>query len=317
MVARDDLVARLDHAATRKVTIISAPAGSGKTSLLRAWADRPDRAHCIASVPVRHNEQDAQLFWLALLNAVRQASGTIQYEPPAATPDFDGQAMVDRVLLELAEHRGRIVLVIDDVHELTPAALAQLARLLPDLPPQAHAIVSTRRDLRLRLHQLRLADELAEIRAADLRFSERETGELLASSGIALSAAGTALLQQRTEGWAAGLRLAALSLAGHPDPERFAAEFSGSDRTVTEYLLAEVLERQSEQVRRLLLRTSVLERVSGPLADALTGGFGAERVLHELEQSNTFVTALDARRSWFRYHHLFADLLQLELRRAE
>src|ERR1035437_4545933 len=174
MVARDDLVARLDHAATRKVTIISAPAGSGKTSLLRAWADRPDRAHCIASVPVRHNEQDAQLFWLALLNAVRQASGTIQYEPPAATPDFDGQAMVDRVLLELAEHRGRIVLVIDDVYELTPQALA---------------IVSTRRDLRLRLHQLRLADELAEIRAADLRSSERETGELLASSGIALSAA--------------------------------------------------------------------------------------------------------------------------------
>ena len=208
MVARGDLVARLDDAATRKVTIISAPAGSGKTSLLRAWADRPDQAHRIASVPVRHNEQDAQLFWLALLNAVRQASGTIQYEPPAATPDFDGQAMVDRVLLELAEHRGRTVLVIDDVHELTPAALAQLARLLANLPPQAHAIVSTRRDLRLRLHQLRLADELAEIRAADLRFSERETAELLASSGIALSAAGTTLLQHRTEGWAAGLRLA-------------------------------------------------------------------------------------------------------------
>ncbi len=148
MVARDDLVARLDHAATRKVTIISAPAGSGKTSLLRAWADRPDQAHRIAWVPVRHYEQDAQLFWLALLDAVRQASGAIQHEPPAATPDFDGQAMVDRVLSELAQHRGRIVLVIDDVHELTPAALAQLARLLPNLPPQAHAIVSTRRDLR-------------------------------------------------------------------------------------------------------------------------------------------------------------------------
>ena len=315
MIARDDLVARLDDAATRKVTIISAPAGSGKTSLLRAWADRPDRAHQIASVPVRHNEQDAQLFWLALLDAVRQASGTIQREPPAATPDFDGHAMVGRVLVELAEHRGRIVLVIDDVHELSPAALAQLARLLANLPPQAHAIVSTRRDLRLRLHRLRLADELAEIRAADLRFSERETGELLASSGIALSAAGTALLQHRTEGWAAGLRLAALSLAGHPDPERFVAEFSGSDRTVAEYLLAEMLERQPDDVQHLLMRTCLLDRVNGELADLMTGLPGSERILLGLEDANAFVVSLDPGRTWFRYHYLFADLLRLQLRR--
>ena len=121
-------------------------------------------------------------------------------------------------------------------------------------------------------------------------------------------------MYERTEGWAAGLRLAALSLAGHPDPDRFAAEFSGSERTVAEYLLAEVLERQSEPVRRLLLRTSVLERVNGELADLLTGGSGGERVLQQLEQANTFVAALDAGRSWFRYHQLFADLLQLELR---
>ena len=315
MVARDDLVARLDHAATRKVTIISAPAGSGKTSLLRAWADRPDQAHCIASVPVRHDEQDAQLFWLALLNAVGQASGTIQYEPPAATPGFGGQAMVDRVLSDLAGHRGRIVLVIDDVHELTPAALAPLACLLANLPPQAHAIVSTRRDLRLRLHQLRLADELAEIRAADLRFSERETGELLAFSGIALSAAGTALLQQRTEGWAAGLRLAALSLASHPDPERFVAEFSGSDRTVAEYLLAEMLERQPGDVQHLLMRTCLLDRVNGELADLMTGRPGSERILLGLEDANAFVVSLDPERTWFRYHYLFADLLRLQLRR--
>ena len=125
-----------------------------------------------------------------------------------------------------------------------------------------------------------------------------------------------AVLHERSEGWAAGLRLAALSLAGHEDPERFAAEFSGSERTVAGYLLAEVLERQSEEVRLLLLRTSVLERASGPLADVLTGGWGGERVLQELEEANAFVVALDAPRSWFRYHHLFADLLQLELRRA-
>ena len=136
-------------------------------------------------------------------------------------------------------------LVIDDLHELhRQEALAQLTRLLANLPPQVHAILATRRDLRLRLHRLRLAGELAEIRAADLRFTQRETSELLEASGIALSATGAALLHQRTEGWAAGLRLAALSLAGHPDPERFVAEFSGSDRTVAEYLLAEMLERQ-------------------------------------------------------------------------
>ena len=121
----------------------------------------------------------------------------------------------------------------------------------------------------------------------------------------------------RTEGWAAGLRLAALSLAGHPDPERFAAEFSGTDRTVAEFLLAEVLDRQSEEVRRLLLRTSVLDRVSGPLADVLTGSSGGERILQDLEQAGAFVVSLDAGRSWFRYHQLFADLLQLELRRTE
>ena len=150
-------------------------------------------------------------------------------------------------------------------------------------------MLTTRRDLRLRLHRLRLAGELAEIRAADLRFTERETRELLAASGIALSEAGAALLHQRTEGWAAGLRLAALSLAGHPDPERFVAEFSGSDRTVAEYLMAEMLERQPDEVQRLLLRTSLLDRVNGELADLLAGRPGSERILLELEDANAFV----------------------------
>jgi LuxR family maltose regulon positive regulatory protein len=152
---------------------------------------------------------------------------------------------------------------LDDLHELTsPEALAQLTRLLTNLPPHVHAILTTRHDVRLGLHQLRLAGELAEIRATDLRFSERETRELLDASGIALSAAGAALLHQRTEGWAAGLRLAAISLAGHPDPERFVTEFSGSDRTVAEYLLAEMLDRQLPDVQDLLLRTSLLDRVT-------------------------------------------------------
>ena len=178
-----------------------------------------------------------------------------------------------------------------------------------------HAILATRRDLPLRLHKLRLAGDLAEIRAVDLRFTECETRELLKASGIALSEAGAAKLHQRTEGWAAGLRLAAISLASSTDPERFVAEFSGSSRTVAEYLLAEMLECQPAEVQRLLLRTSLLDRVNGELADLLTGRSGSERILLDLEDANAFVVSLDPARTWFRYHHLFADLLRLELRR--
>jgi LuxR family transcriptional regulator, maltose regulon positive regulatory protein len=318
LIDRGDLVAALDRAATRKVTIISAPAGSGKTSLLRSWAGRPGQPLRLALVQVQRDQQDAQQFWLALLGVVRHATGTNSgAELPAATPDFNAPAMVDRVLSELADARSGITLVIDDLHELTsPEALAQLTRLLTNLPPRVHAILATRHDVRLGLHQLRLAGELAEIRAADLRFSGRETRELLAASGIALSAAGAVLLHQRTEGWAAGLRLAVISLAGHPDPERFVAEFSGSDRVVAEYLLAEMLDRQPPRVQDLLLRTSLLDRVHGELADVLTGRPGSERILLELEDANAFVESLDPDRAWFRYHHLLADFLRLELRRT-
>jgi LuxR family maltose regulon positive regulatory protein len=318
LIGRGELLAALDRAAARKVTIISAPAGSGKTSLLRTWADRPGQPHRLAVMQVQRDQHDAQQFWLALLSAVRQASATTGgADPPVATPDFNGRAMVDRVLSELADARDGVTLVIDDLHELnSPEALAQLTRLLTHLPGDVHAVLATRRDLQLRLHQLRLDGELAEIRAADLRFSKRETRELLDVSGIALSEAGLALLYQRTEGWAAGLRLAAIALADHPDPERFVAEFSGSDRMVAEYLVAEMLDRQPGDVQDLLLRTSLLDRVNGELADLLTGRPGSERTLLELEDENAFVVSLDPGRTWFRYHHLFADLLRLELRRA-
>jgi len=201
-----DLVVALDRAAASKVTIISAPAGSGKTPLLRAWAGRPGERHRLALVQVQRGQHDAQQFWLALLSAIRQAFGTsCDSEPPAATPDFNAPAMAGRVLSELADAHGGITLVVDDLHELnSPAALAQLTRLLTSLPPNVHAILTARHDMRLRLHRLRLAGELAEIRAADLRFSERVTRDLLDASGIALSAAGAALLHQRTEGWGRG-----------------------------------------------------------------------------------------------------------------
>ena len=194
LIGRGDLLAALDRAVAGKVTIISAPAGSGKTSLLRAWAGRPGQPRRLAVMQVQRDQRDAQQFWLALLSAVRQASApTGRAEPPAATPGFNGRAMVDRVLSELAGQQGQLILVIDDLHELiSPDALAQLTRLLTSLPGEVHAVLATRRDLPLRLQQLRLAGELAEIRAADLRFSEYETRELLEASGITLSEAGAA-----------------------------------------------------------------------------------------------------------------------------
>jgi LuxR family maltose regulon positive regulatory protein len=318
LIDRAGLLAALNRAAARKVTIISAPAGSGKTSLLRTWADSSSQQHRLAILQVRRDQHDAQAFWLALLDAVRQTSGTGSHaELAEATPGFNGRAMVDRVLAELAGQRGPVILIIDDLHELkSPEAVNQLTRLLTNLPPNVHAVLATRRDLPLGLHKLRLAGELAEIRAADLRFTERETRQLLDASGIALSDAGAALLYQRTEGWAAGLRLAAISLAGHADAERFVAQFSGSNRAVAEYLIAEMLDCQPADVQQLLLRTCLLDRVNGELADLLTGRPGSERILLQLEDANAFVVSLDPERTWFRYHHLFGDLLRLELRRT-
>jgi LuxR family transcriptional regulator, maltose regulon positive regulatory protein len=315
LIDRHDLVAALDRAAGKQVTIISAPAGSGKTSLLHAWAERAGQQRRIAFMSVRPGQHDAQLFWLALLGAVRAATGGA--EPPPAAPGFNGQAMVDKVLSELAASGGPFVLIIDDLHELSSAeAAGQLTELLTSLPPCVHAVIATRRDPPLRLHQLRLAGELAEIRAAQLRFTKDETRELLAAAGLALPDPVVAMLHQRTEGWAAGLRLAVLSLDGNPHPERFVAEFSGSDRTVAEYLMAEMLDRQPPEVQRLLLRTSLLDRVNGELADLLTGATGSERTLLDLEDANAFVVSLDPGRTWFRYHRMFSGLLRLELRRT-
>jgi LuxR family transcriptional regulator, maltose regulon positive regulatory protein len=327
LVDRGDLLATLDRATAGRVTVVAAPAGSGKTCLLRAWAAGPGRQHRVVAVQVQRDQQDAQQFWLAVLAAVRRASGTETTErtdrtgggaqPPAATPAFDGRAMVDRVISELAEPGDRTFLIIDDLHELaSPEAITQVGRLLANMPSRVHTILAARRDLPLQLHQLRLAGELTEIRSADLRFTQRETRELLDGSGVSLSDAGVALLHQRTEGWAAGLRLAVISLAGHPDPERFVAEFSGSSRTVAEYLVAEMLDRQPDEVRQLLVRTSLLDRVNGDLGDLLTGRPGSDRILLDLEDANAFVVSLDPERTWFRYHHLFADLLRLELRRT-
>jgi ATP/maltotriose-dependent transcriptional regulator MalT len=213
LLRRDDLLAALDSAATKRVTVISAPPGSGKTSLLRTWSDRSSNDRRVAFVSVPRDQQDAQQFWLAVLDAIRSSAATTDTRTRAA-PAFDGDAMVNTIVSELAEQAKVVVLAIDDLHELRSAdALTQLEHLLGMLPGSARVVLSSRRDPPIRLHQLRLANEVAEIRAGDLRFTVRETRELLDASGISLSASGAAALHQRTEGWAAGLRLAVISLS--------------------------------------------------------------------------------------------------------
>jgi LuxR family transcriptional regulator, maltose regulon positive regulatory protein len=317
VVTRPGLFAGLIRA--QRVVQVSAPPGSGKTVLLRSWIAGSGLAACAAWVSVPAEERDPQRLWISVANALRStAAGAEQVRGLTAAPDLDGWTAVERLLEDLASLEDRIWLVIDDLHELRSAeALRQFELLIMRAPALLRFVLVTRHDLRLGLHRLRLAGELTEIRADDLRFSRTEARALLDAAGVVLSDSALDLLYDRTEGWVAGLRLAALSLAGHPDPERFAAEFGGSERTVAEYLLSEVLERQPEQARRLLLRTSILPRVNGELADLLTEGSGGERVLQQLEEAGAFVISLDARRSWFRYHQLFADLLQLELRGTE
>jgi LuxR family transcriptional regulator, maltose regulon positive regulatory protein len=316
VVPRPVLLGRLGGPA--RVTVVSAPAGSGKTVLLRSWLGQDGLGGRAAWVPAGRGERDPQRFWATVAGALRQTSGGAGLvRAVSAAPDLDAWGLVENLLADLARLEGRLWLIIDDVHELGSAeALRQLELLVMRAPPNLRFVLAARHDVRLGLHRLRLEGELTEIRADDLRFTLAEAGQLLAAAGVQLPGAALAALHGRTEGWAAGLRLAALALAGHPDPERFAAEFSGTERTVADYLLAEVLERQPEAVRRLLLRTSILERMNGDLVRLLTGDEGGERVLQDLEAAGSFVMPMDAGRSWFRYHQMFAGLLQLELRRT-
>ena len=230
---------------TARVTVVCAPAGSGKTFLLRSWISEDGLAESAGWVAVARNERDPQRFWMGVLGALRQtAAGSQVVGELTAAPDLDGWAIAERLLKDMMRLEEPVWLVIDDVHELgSDEARRQLELLVMRGPPDVRFVLVTRHDLRLGLHRLRLEGELTEIRAPDLQFTTEEARGLLTAAGADLPEAAFGMLYERTEGWAAGLRLAALSLAGHPDPERFAAEFRGSERTVAEYLLAEVLER--------------------------------------------------------------------------
>jgi len=271
--------------AGERVVHVSAPAGSGNTFLLRSWIASEGLSERAAWVSVGRGERDAQAFWLSVLDSLRGTRvGSERVRELTPGPDFDGVSVVRRLLEDLGSLDEPLWLVIDDLHGLdADEGMREVELLLGSAPPQLRFVLLTRRDLRLGLHRLRVEGELTEIRRQDLRFTLDESRGLLEAVGLRLSDAALDSLVATTKGWAAGVRLAALSLGRVPNPERLAASFSGRQRAVAEYLLAEVIERQPQDVPRLLLRTSILERVSGPLADRLTGDSGSERILWALE----------------------------------
>jgi len=319
LVERPRLFELLDRGAEGPVTLVSAPAGSGKTMLLSSWLGSVAPPGPVAWVSVGRDEADATRFWGLVMDELR-ASGAVAQDDPLATlapAPLGGQEEFVRRLLEgVGRMSSTVYLILDDIQELRSAeALQGLERLLASVPPRLRVFLLSRRDPELGLHRLRLGGELTELRGAELDFTGEEAAELLSGAGIEVATEDVTRLHDRTEGWAAGLRLAAMSMARHEAPERFVAEFSGSERAVADYLLGEVLASQRPEVRHLLIRTCILERVNGELADLLTGRTDGARLLHELEESGALVVAADVGRSWFRYHQLLSDLLRLELRR--
>jgi LuxR family transcriptional regulator, maltose regulon positive regulatory protein len=321
-VPRPHLVERLEEGLGRGLVLISAPAGFGKTALVADWARRGRRPVAWLSLDQRDN--DPARFWRHLLAALDRARPGLadQLLPllgPPAPGSFEG--LVTALINQLASEAGddEVLVVLDDYHLLQAQPVhASIGFLLGHRPPGLRLVVASRADPPLPLARLRAHGEVAELRAADLRFSVREAAALLdAAVRPGLPEGAVAALTERTEGWVAGLQLAGLSLRDQPDVARFVASFSGSHRYVLDFLAEEVLERQPAEVRRFLLETSVLERLSGPLCDAVCGRADSQQLLERIERANLFLIPLDEVRGWWRYHHLFADLLRARLAQQE
>jgi LuxR family transcriptional regulator, maltose regulon positive regulatory protein len=318
LVDRPRLAQRL--AAGPAVLLVSAPAGFGKSTLLAqsllGGSPRPDRS-AVAWLSLDSGDGDPSSYWAYVLAALRTAAPGVG-APAQALLESPGGAPITTVLTtvinDLAASDEDVVLVLDDYHVVhAPAIHEAMAFLVEHLPPQLRLVISTRSDPPLPLARLRARGELAEVRAADLRFTEPETAAYFAGMGLELSAAEVSTLEGRTEGWVAALQLAALSLQGREDLAGFIDGFAGDDRHVVDYLVEEVVHRQPEAVRDFLLRTSVLSRLSGPLTDAVTGRTDGRAMLEALDRDNLFLVPLDDQRRWYRYHHLFADMLQARL----
>jgi LuxR family transcriptional regulator, maltose regulon positive regulatory protein len=317
LIPRAGLQSRLQAGLEGKLCLLDAPAGSGKTTLLTQWCATAGAGR-VAWVSLEESDSDPIRFWTYVVEALQAVEAGVGAGALAALgrPGADlHRAVLPPLLNELGAVGSELVLVLDDYHLITdPSCHQTLGFFLDHLPAQVHLVLSTRVDPPLPLARMRARGELAELRVAELEFSDQEAFALLnGSMGLRLAPEDVELLAERTEGWAAGLYLAGLSLRGRADPADFIGAFAGDNRHVVDYLGAEVLARQPERIRAFLLRTSVLERLSGPLCDAVLEAEGSAEVLGELERSNLFLVPLDDRREWYRYHHLFAQLLGLEL----
>jgi LuxR family transcriptional regulator, maltose regulon positive regulatory protein len=321
-VPRPRLAQALSDGLARGQVLVCAPAGFGKTTLLADWA-RGDRRP-VAWLSLDAGDNDPARFWrhaVAALDLARpgvaERVGPLLGPPPPRS--FEG--LVTALINELATQRGadEVLFVLDDYHLIDSEPVHEsVAFLLEHLPPGLHPVLASRADPPLPLARLRASGQLAELRAAELRFTGQEAAALLAdAAGPGLPEAAVTALVARTEGWAAGLQLAGLSLRGQADAAGFVAAFSGSHRFVLDYLTDEVLERQGGQVREFLLETSVLDRLSGELCDAVTGRADSQAMLQDIERAGLFLVPLDEVRSWWRYHHLFADLLRARLQRDQ
>ncbi len=315
LVARPRLTALLSGGAVARLTVISAPAGFGKTTLLAGWLDALDRP--VGWLSLDDGDRQPGTFWTYLIAALQAAvpgvGASVLPLLQSAQPPIE--TVLTAVLNELAAAPHDVVLVLDDYHLVDgPAVRDGMTFLVDHLPPHVHLVVSTRSDPLLPLARLRARGELVEVRAADLRFTPDEASTYLNDvAGLGLSIDDVATLEGRTEGWIAALQLAALSLRGREDAGGFIAGFAGDDRYIVDYLVEEVLQRQTEQIRTFLLQTSVLDRLTGQLCDAVTAKPGGRATLEALDRANLFVVPLDERRHWYRYHQLFADMLRAHL----
>ncbi len=320
LVARPRLLERLDRGLSVRLILVSAPAGAGKTTLLSEWLSRCPCPSAWVSLdagdnaPVRFFD-----YVVAAVDSVAPGSGETVRELLAQPQPPPLQAVLTQWLNGLCALGGNLVLVLDDYHVIAADAIhAALAFLVENAPPQLHLAISTRADPPLPLARLRSRGQLLEVRGDDLRFSSEEAALFLNQAmGLGLAADDVAALEARTEGWIAGLQLAALSMQGCGDVTAFVQAFSGSHRYVLDYLVEEVLERQPAEVQAFLLHTCILERLTAPLCESLTGEAGAQAMLEGLERRNLFLVALDDERRWYRYHHLFCGLLRARLEQQQ
>jgi LuxR family transcriptional regulator, maltose regulon positive regulatory protein len=322
LVPRPRLSERLDRGTASKLTLVSAPAGFGKTTLVTAWLAAgpaaPANERLAAWLSLDRADNDPASFWTYVIAALRTvASGVGEsaltlLQAPQPPPI---ETVLTILLNDLGATAGDIVLVLDDYHVIDASDVqGGMAFLLDHLPPWLHVVIASRADPALPLARWRARGEMVEIRAADLRFTPDEAAAYLNETmGLQLTAQDVAALEARTEGWIAALQLAALSMQGRDDVAGFIAGFAGDDRYVVDYLVEEVLQRQPDRVQAFLLQTCILGRLNGPLCDAVTGQGGGKAMLEALDRGNLFLVPLDDRRRWYRYHHLFADVLHARL----